>query len=73
MENFVDNRTPRPLSLRVAPAALADAQKIGMKKAFQINGLPSGPAADAGGMVCSANARAAVELSARAAGRSDDG
>jgi hypothetical protein len=44
-----------------------------MKKAFYINDLSSAPAPKARGMVCNANAKAAVELSARADGRSSNG
>jgi hypothetical protein len=73
VENFVDNRPHQPSragqTVRSAPAA----QKTGMKKAFNINGLSSALAAKPRGVVCNANAGAAVELSARTDGRSSDG
>jgi hypothetical protein len=73
VENFVDNRPRQPsrASPGVRPASAA--QKTGMKKAFNINSLSSALAAKPRGVVCNANAGAAVELSARTVGRSSDG
>jgi hypothetical protein len=73
VENFVDNRPVLRRASALAPLLASAARKTGMENLFNINGLPNDPVVDAGGMVCRANARAAVELSGRSNGRCADG
>lgn len=73
VENFVDNRPGLASYRRVESLVTSAARKKGTENLFDIKGLPNHPAAGAGGMVCNANARAAVELSGRSNGRCADG
>jgi hypothetical protein len=73
VENFVDKTARECLPRLVSGAPDRPARKMGTKKAFKIKYMPSIVAAGRRQMPRNANTGAAVELSARAAGRSPDG